>query len=132
MAAYLRWMALEERVPRRKIRDRLNPMEFYENSEFSQRYRFTKESVICLNGKVGPAIKHQSERNFAVPPLQQLLIALRFYATGCFQPVACFFNQRNNRESIWCVEAEISMYKRGTPHKSGHYPGRHHCSSCAV
>ena len=87
MAAYLRWMALEERVPRRKIRDRLNPMEFYENSEFSQRYRFTKESVICLNGKVGPAIKHQSERNFAVPPLQQLLIALRFYATGCFQLV---------------------------------------------
>ena len=26
-------------------------------------------------------------RNFAVPPLQQLLIALRFYATGCFQLV---------------------------------------------
>ena len=80
-------MGLEERFPRRKIRDRLNPIEFYDNSEFSHRYRFKKESVIYLNGKVGPAIKHGSERNFAVPPLLQLLVALRFYATGCFQMV---------------------------------------------
>ena len=40
-----------------------------------------------LNGKVGPAIKHRSERKFAVPPLQQLLIALRFYTTACFQMI---------------------------------------------
>ena len=80
-------MGLEERVPHRKFRDRLNPFEFYDNSEFSQRYRFSKESVIYLNGKVGPAIKHGSERNFAVPPLLQLLVALQFYATGCFQMV---------------------------------------------
>ena len=78
---------LEERVLGRKIRDRLNPIEFYDNSEFSQRYRFTKESVIYLNRKVGPAIKHGSERNCAVPLLLQLLVALRFYATGCFQMV---------------------------------------------
>ena len=60
---------------------------FVEFFEFSQQYRFTKESVIYLKGKVGPAIKHGSERNFAVPPLLQLLEALRFYAIGCFQMV---------------------------------------------
>ena len=32
MAAYLRWRGLEERVPRRKIRDRLNPIKFDQNS----------------------------------------------------------------------------------------------------
>ena len=80
-------MELEERVPHRNIRDRLNPMQFYSNSEFLQRYRFTKESVIYLSGRIGPAIKHRSERNAAVPPLLQLLVALRFYATGCFQMV---------------------------------------------
>lgn len=87
MTAYLCWIGIEETVNRRKIKDKLNPIEFYANNELPQRYRFTKESVIYLNGKVGLAIKHGTERNFAVPPLLQLLVALRFYATGCFQMV---------------------------------------------
>ncbi|KAK6312793.1 hypothetical protein J4Q44_G00161400 [Coregonus suidteri] len=40
-----------------------------------------------LERKVGPSIKHGSDRNTAVPPLLQLLVTLRFYATGCFQMV---------------------------------------------
>uniref|UniRef100_A0A671MZD7 DDE Tnp4 domain-containing protein n=1 Tax=Sinocyclocheilus anshuiensis TaxID=1608454 RepID=A0A671MZD7_9TELE len=51
-------------VPRRKIRDRLNPVEFYDGDEFSKRYRFSKESVMRLNQTI-----------------ETLLTALRF----CFQ-----------------------------------------------
>lgn len=87
MAAFLRWMGLDERVPHGTVEDRLNQIEFYNNNEFSQWYRFIKKSVIYLKGKVGPVIKHGSERNSAVPPLLQLLGALPFYTTGCFQMV---------------------------------------------
>lgn len=55
---------------------------FYNNAEFFQWYLFTKEYVIHLNGKVGPAIL--SERNSAIPLLLQLLVALCFYAIGIF------------------------------------------------
>ncbi len=50
------------------------------------RYCFTKETVLELNRKIGPTVKHGSERNAAVLPVLQLLVALRFYAT-CFQRV---------------------------------------------
>ena len=38
-----------------------------------------------LGGRIGPTVKHGRERNAAVPPTLQLLLALRFYATRCFQ-----------------------------------------------
>ncbi len=51
------------------------------------RYWFTKETVFELNRKIRTTVKHDSDRNAAVPPVLQLLVALRFYATGCFQRV---------------------------------------------
>ncbi len=38
-----------------------------------------------FNRKTGPTVKHGSDRNAAVPPVHQLMVALTFYATGCFQ-----------------------------------------------
>uniref|UniRef100_A0A673XRZ4 DDE Tnp4 domain-containing protein n=1 Tax=Salmo trutta TaxID=8032 RepID=A0A673XRZ4_SALTR len=56
-------------------------------NEEQMRYRYSKDSVMQLERKVGPTIKYESDRNVAVSPLLQLLVALRFYATGCFQMV---------------------------------------------
>ncbi len=61
MAALIWWIGENERVPRRKIRDHLNPVEFYDGKEFSKRYRFSKESVMRLNKKIEPAIRHGSD-----------------------------------------------------------------------
>ncbi len=85
MAAFLRWIEQNNQVPRRKLRDRLNPVEFYDAAEFLSTYRFSKETVLDLNRKTGPTVKRGSERNAAVPPM--LRVALRFYATECFQRV---------------------------------------------
>lgn len=87
MAALIWWIDENERVPRRKIRDLLNPVECYDCEEFSRRYRFNKETAIRLSEKIEPAIRHGTDRNAAVPPLLQLLISLRFYDSGCFQMV---------------------------------------------
>uniref|UniRef100_A0A3B4V1M9 DDE Tnp4 domain-containing protein n=1 Tax=Seriola dumerili TaxID=41447 RepID=A0A3B4V1M9_SERDU len=84
MAAFLRWIN-QNRVPQRKLRDRLNPLEFYDKDEFLSRYSFTKETRLELGRWIGPTVKHRSDRNAAVPPMLQLLVALRYYATGCFK-----------------------------------------------
>uniref|UniRef100_A0A3B4V1Z8 DDE Tnp4 domain-containing protein n=1 Tax=Seriola dumerili TaxID=41447 RepID=A0A3B4V1Z8_SERDU len=70
-----------------KLRDRLNPLEFYDKDEFLSRYSFTKETRLELGRWIGPTVKHRSDRNAAVPPMLQLLVALRYYATGCFKRV---------------------------------------------
>uniref|UniRef100_A0A3B4X327 DDE Tnp4 domain-containing protein n=1 Tax=Seriola lalandi dorsalis TaxID=1841481 RepID=A0A3B4X327_SERLL len=86
MVAFLRWINLNP-VPQRKLKDRLNPLEFYDEDEFLSRYPFTKETRLELNRRIGPTVKHRSDRNAAVPPMLQLLMALRYYTTGCFQRV---------------------------------------------
>ncbi|KAH7963569.1 hypothetical protein HPB52_021645 [Rhipicephalus sanguineus] len=61
---------------RRTLKDRLNPMEAYDEHEFLCRYRFTKSA------------ENADGRKFPLPPLMQLLIALRFYGAGTFQLVS--------------------------------------------
>ena len=71
----------------RTIRDRSNPFVELDDAIFQQRFRLTKTSVLMLLNKIGVAIEHETNHNHALPPMLQLLITLRFYATGTFQIV---------------------------------------------
>ncbi|XP_030749237.1 putative nuclease HARBI1 [Sitophilus oryzae] len=67
-------------VRRRKIyRDRQNYYELYDDLDFFCRFRLTKPTVM------------QNFRGGCVPPLLQLLLTLRFFATGCMQITAADF-----------------------------------------
>lgn len=68
------------------LRDRQNPIEECNDREFLLRYRFSKQAVIRLLEML-PLHPRDSERGHPVPPLLQLLIALRFYGAGTFQVV---------------------------------------------
>lgn len=72
---------------RRIFRDRLNPMETYDDHEFLCRYRFTKSAVKKLLA-VLPVQENADGRGIPLPPLMQLLISLRFYGAGTFQLVS--------------------------------------------
>ncbi|XP_018397205.1 PREDICTED: putative nuclease HARBI1, partial [Cyphomyrmex costatus] len=76
------------RAPKRYIRDWINPFDIYNNQEFKRRFRFNKDSI--LHG-ILPLIENelicQNNRGLPISPLYQLLICLRFYATGSFQQV---------------------------------------------
>lgn len=78
-----------ERLEKRYIRDMQDPFVFFEDDEFIKRYRFKKENVREV---VLPLIFQQlikdNNRGLPIPPALQLLIALRFYATGNFQLVS--------------------------------------------
>lgn len=75
-----------ERARKRYVRDREDPMQHYSEEEFVRRYRFTKAVVLNI---LLPVVQHQitaqNMRGLPVAPILQLLICLRFYATGNFQ-----------------------------------------------
>lgn len=74
------------RVPKRYIRDWINPFEFYSEREFKRRFRFKKDSVLYgILPKIENELVQNNNRGLPIPPVCQLLICLRFYATGSFQ-----------------------------------------------
>ena len=72
---------------RRVLRDRSNPFDLYDDSQFRKRFRFSKVTVRNLLLMVGPLLEHRDNRGCALSPVLQLLLALRFYSTGCFHRV---------------------------------------------
>nr|XP_050022704.1 putative nuclease HARBI1 [Dermacentor andersoni] len=74
------------KAPRQRLRHRLNPMEHFTNSEFLARCRFTKCTVKKLLDCL-PLEQNFSNRGHHLPPMPQVLLALRLYAADTFQVV---------------------------------------------
>jgi len=74
-------------TPARPLRDRANPFSDLDDTQFHEHFRLTKVSTLLLLTKIEPSLEYSSDRNNALPPMLQLVIALRYYATGCFQLV---------------------------------------------
>lgn len=75
-----------ERVRKRYIRDGQNPFEFYNNLQFKKRYRFNKDSILYgILPKIEEGLAKINNRSLPIPPVIQLLICLRYYATASFQ-----------------------------------------------
>ena len=55
----------------------------YTNEELQTRYRFGRESIMCITNLLAD-LHRKTRRNHPISPLQQVLIALRFYASGSF------------------------------------------------
>ncbi|XP_062602379.1 uncharacterized protein LOC134264089 [Saccostrea cucullata] len=70
-------------LPRPRVfRDRLNPLESLEEDEVYQRYRFRPASIIFITNGLSNTLSRDTGRNQAIPPLLQVLVFLRFIATG--------------------------------------------------
>ncbi len=66
------------------LRDRLDPFTFYDDDDFVIRYRLGKHAVLTLLNQISHKIEGKQVRTATIPPYMQLLVALRFYATGAF------------------------------------------------
>lgn len=73
-------------VPR-NLRRRRNPFEMFSDEEFKLRYRFDKNTVVHLSDIISPTLAPVMHRTYSLSVLEQIFIALRFYATGTFQVV---------------------------------------------
>ncbi len=73
----------DDPIPKKKprlFRERIN-FDLID-ADFRERFRFTREGVEELLRVLGPHLKPNSERNYAVSASHRLLVALRFFATG--------------------------------------------------
>lgn len=69
----------------RVIRDRTNPLDVYDDLECYQRFRLNRRGIMALVDMLREDLEHLTRRNSALSPECQTFIALRFYASGCFQ-----------------------------------------------
>ncbi|KAK4871968.1 hypothetical protein RN001_016092 [Aquatica leii] len=75
-------------LPRPKIyRKRLHPFAGYDDVDFKARFRFSKETVLHLmeTFNLDDILSYGTNRNHPVSPINQFLLALRFFATGSYQ-----------------------------------------------
>ena len=71
----------------RIIRDRLNPLEKYNEEEIYRKYRFPRHEILRLTDLIANDL-NKTNKNHAVPPVLQMCTALRFYATGVIHNVS--------------------------------------------
>jgi len=79
--------------------------------EFEMRFRLPRDMVEELVEKIRPRIELSNYRNNPISPKLQVLIALRFYATGTFQIVLGDLfgvSQKSVSRIIWRVSSAIA------------------------
>ena len=84
-------LGLLDNIPRhnRNLRREYNfDYDQYDEDQFRSRYRLTKDGFRALLEIIYPSIAPHNDRGKPIPADIQLLLALRFYATGTFQ-LAC-------------------------------------------
>lgn len=78
----------EQLIPRpRTFRNRNNPFEMYDDNDFNTRFRFSKPVIMELLHIFGNHIQPMTKRNMSISSMNQLLITLRYYATGAYQQI---------------------------------------------
>ena len=92
MAALLRVINFYERdnIERQRLPRVFNrhlPWEGFSDEELLKRYRFGRESLIFIARLIGDEVRPLTKRNHAISTEQQLVIALRFFASGSFLQV---------------------------------------------
>ncbi|KAJ8359248.1 hypothetical protein SKAU_G00157730 [Synaphobranchus kaupii] len=82
--ARLVYHMLNEQAFRREriIRDRSNPLDVYDDTELVERFRLNRRDLFELIDELSPELRHASDRNAALSPALQTLMALRFYANA--------------------------------------------------
>ncbi|XP_060594735.1 putative nuclease HARBI1 [Ruditapes philippinarum] len=92
MAALLLAVALERRrrgtIPQvRVFRDRENPLDFMDDVDLIKKYRMNRNAIYDLCEALNNDLSRPTKRSNALPVSLQVLMALRYYATGSFQSV---------------------------------------------
>lgn len=68
-----------------RIKDRSNPLELFDETEFKVRFRLSKQLFLDLLDEL--MLERSTKRSHPIPPVVQLCVTLQFYATGMYQHV---------------------------------------------
>ena len=78
-----------QRKPRQFFRELFvqQPFDVYDDQQLRARYRFGQAGIRYLERLLGDDLRRSTDRNRPVSARMQILVALRFYATGHFLQV---------------------------------------------
>ena len=62
-------------------------IETFTDEELRNRFMFGQQGIAYITNLIADELRRSTHRNHALPPLQQVLVALRFYASGSFLQV---------------------------------------------
>ena len=94
----------------RLFRDRLNPLEVFDDTEIRSLFRFQRCHIISIVEDVRPHLEVGTGRGRSLAPLQQICIALRFYATWSMQlslGVWISVHQSTVCRTVWAVTCAL-------------------------
>ena len=139
---YIEYTDYEVHVYRPVLRERFGPLNSFTDEEFRSRFRMYKQAFLNLLAIVSIPTS-PNKRGNAIPPVIQLLVALRFYADGTFmRETGDFFNISRSSASriirritqVICrlrpeyitfpTQEAVSETKRKF-FEIGHFPGKH-------
>ncbi|XP_070385016.1 putative nuclease HARBI1 [Dermacentor albipictus] len=77
---------LAEHLLRRErvFRDRTNPLDAFSEEELQRRVRFGRDGIVFLAEFLRSEIEHPTCRSGALSAELQVMLALKFFASGCF------------------------------------------------
>ncbi|XP_028159038.1 putative nuclease HARBI1 [Ostrinia furnacalis] len=107
----------EEEFPVRRsrwIREREEHFDTLDDKDFVTRVRLTKPTVLSVLESIEDKIEFPTNINNSVSPINQLLCALRFYATGCYQMTAadlCGFSTSTAHRIVHKVSTAIASLR---------------------
>lgn len=82
---YINGLIAQRNLRRERVfRDRTNPFDVYSDDELYQRFRFPRNIILTIVDLVSDDLAHPTVRNMSLPPLLQVLIGLRYYASGSY------------------------------------------------
>ena len=89
MAFVMRLQYHAQRQFRREriFRDRSNPLDIYTDEELFSRFRFPRNELLALIDEFAQELEFPTRRLGSLSAGMQIMIALRFFATGSFQEV---------------------------------------------
>jgi nuclease HARBI1 len=90
----LRILARRQLRRERQFRVRTDPFDVLDDEVFYNRFRFTKAAVLDLARCLHDSLSRSNRRWYTLTVPEQLLICLRFYATGTF------YNEIGDRSRI--------------------------------
>ena len=129
------------KIRKRKFRQHEIFLEDVSDEELRSRYRFGRDSIEFLTEILKNDLQRQTKRNHALSPIQQILVALRFFASGSFlqliddtvgllkssvsravKDISLALAQKQNEFILWPSPAELREVNRGFYDKGG-FPG---------
>ena len=92
----------------RLFRDRSNPLEDLPEDEVFRKYRFNPATILYIL-QIIPDIATKTQRSNPVPPLLQLLVCLRFLATGAIHTVMGDTTELSRSAAGCCIRRVSAM-----------------------